>query len=215
MTCLLRCRMVLLHRLAVLLEVGLLLGACSCINTSGNAATESSGRIKEGPTVSAPTPNRAPASTSKALGGRVALDWQQVMLDKLAKDPGGYQEAWGLFSEGGWANAGQVMVYGDAKSTSWRAIVVEPEADRISTDQVLSAAAFAPIAKAAKAAASLVDLDMVALDALTFEYVHVQKDGSGNFKVVKRVFIRNGGKKDTREYDALIAAFQQLRGVAK
>jgi len=45
--------------------------------------------------------------------------------------------------------------------------------------------------------------------------VHVQKDGSGNFKVVKRVFIRNGGKKDTREYDALIAAFQQLRGVAK
>ena len=215
MSCLLRCRMVLLRRLAVLVGVSLLVGACSCTNTRGEAATESSSRIKEGPTVNAPLSNRAPASTSKALGGRVALDWQQVMLDKLAKDPGGYQEAWGLFSEGGWANAGQVMVFGDAKSTSWRAVVVEPEADRISTDQALSAAGFAPIGKAARAAVSLVDLDMVALDALTFEYVHVQKDGSGNIKVVKRVFIRNGGKKDTREYDALIAVFQQLRGGAK
>ena len=215
MTCLLRCRMVLLHRLAVLVAMNLLVGACSCTTTRGEAATESSSRVKGESTVSAPTPNHAPPSTSKALGGRVALDWQQVMLDKLAKDPGGYQDAWGLFSEGGWANAGQVMVFGDAKSTSWRAVVVEPEADRISTEQVLSAAAFAPIGKAVKSAASLVDLDMVALDALTFEYVHVQKDASGNIKVVKRVFIRNGGKKDTREYDALIAAFQQLRGGAK
>ena len=48
----------------------------------------------------------------KNSSARVGPVWQQAMLDKLAKDPADYREAWGLFSEGGWANAGQVMVYG-------------------------------------------------------------------------------------------------------
>ena len=199
-------------RAASLIALALAASSCGCVH--GEAAPNTAKNAPVGPNLGkVDGPTSSPMNTVK--GGRVALDWQQAMLDRLAKDPAGYREAWGLFSEGGWANAGQVMIYGDGGQTKMQAVVVEPESDRVSTDRALSVAAFATIANAAKAAEQLVDLDMVAFDALTFEYVHAVKDSAAKVNVVKRVFVRNGGKKDMREYDALIAAFQQLRTIQK
>ena len=199
-------------RAAGLIALALAASSCGCVH--GEAAPIPKGSAPAGPTLGkVDGPPKGLVDTVK--GGRVALDWQQVMLDRLIKDPAGYREAWGLFSEGGWANAGQVMIYGDGGQTKLQAVVVEPESDHVSTDRALSVAAFATIANAAKAAEKLGDLDMVAFDALTFEYVHAVKDPAANVSIVKRVFIRNGGKKDTRDYDALIAAFQQLRTIQK
>jgi len=140
---------------------------------------------------------------------RVAVQWQERMEQLLSSRPKG-SDAYGLFSEGGWADAGQIMIFG--VSDDGHLALVDPAAAEITLERAMKPAEFAAIREATTAGEKLETLEKQAFDGLRFEYVHLRKTGSGSAEVVKRVFMNNPGAEPiSKPHNDLIDAFQTLR----
>lgn len=173
--------------------------ACGCVY--GNAEADSP-----------PSDAAAPvaASPSAPRGAEVAIKWQDHMLAELNRSTG-MTEAWGVFSEGGWSNAGQVMVLFNADRTTRRLLIVPSNKAAVSVDRSLTDSELSALADACKDAESLADVDIPSFDGLIFEIVHVVRDADGKASVKKRILLRNPGAKPTPAHDAVVAAFQALK----
>ena len=184
------------------LSLALLVSACGCIIGS---SPEKAAQEKE------PAAAEKEKNKDKEKGAQVAGFWQEKMLKALESDQSGYADAWGLFSEGGWADAGQVIILADKDRKQLRLLTVKPGGKDYTQDRKLRPEEFERVMAQAKNAAALADVDVVSFDGVVFEYVHAGKGDQGKAKVDKRLFVRNPGTKSVPEHDALIAVFQDLR----
>ena len=161
----------------------------------------------------------AGADTKQVATDRVApheettpSPWHKLLVEKLSNEPGKYKDAWALFSSGGWADAGQILVLGDKDSGKYHVYTIKPGGTEIGGDHDVTAADFnRTLAPAIKAAADLSDLAPVAFDALTYYYEHASVGADGKVVIVKRLIIRETIKVRSAPHMALVAAFQKLR----
>lgn len=138
--------------------------------------------------------------------------WHDLLVAKLSNEPGKYKDAWALFSSGGWADAGQILVLGDKGSKRYHVYLIKPGGSEISSDHPVSAEDFEKVlAPAIKAASELSDLAPLAFDALTFYYEHASVSGDGKVVIAKRLIIRPTVKTPSPRHDAVVTAFQKIR----
>jgi len=138
--------------------------------------------------------------------------WHELLVFKLSNEPGKYKDAWALFSSGGWADAGQILVLGDKGTKRYHVYLIKPGDSEISSDHQVSAEDFDKIlAPAIKSASELNDLAPVAFDALTFYYEHASVGGDGKVVIAKRLIIRPTIKTPSPRHDAVVTAFQKIR----
>lgn len=138
--------------------------------------------------------------------------WHDLLVAKLSNEPGQYKDAWALFSSGGWADAGQILVLGDKGSKRYHVYLIKPGESEISSDHPVRAEDFDKVlAPAIKAASELHDLAPLAFDALTFYYEHASVGGDGKVVIAKRLLIRPTVKTPSPRHDAVVAAFQKIR----
>ena len=140
---------------------------------------------------------------------RVQGTWQQKLVGELDKGKPESTEAWGLFSKGGWADNGQVMVFA-AKDGGGKVEIVDPAKKTVSSQRTLSPAELDAFKKKVAGADQLADVKSTAMDAIVYEYVHAAKGTDGKVEVQKRVLYQTSSAKNP-DHDALVAAFQDLR----
>jgi hypothetical protein len=171
-------------------------------------STKGSQQKKEAPE---PIPAAAAPVTAKERDARVQPAWQARMLKELETGGGAsFVEAWGLFSEGGWSDAGQVVVLANADRSRTRLLVGSPNRAEVATDRALTAAEWQTLEPQTKAAVGLDDVNESVFDGIVFELVHARRDGA-TAKVVDRLFVKQSGSKPHPQHDALVNAFQALR----
>jgi hypothetical protein len=161
--------------------------------------------------------NSADGKTGNAKGvpeARVRGGFQDKMLALLGAKDTLHGEAWGLFSEGGWSDAGQIAVLVAPDRQSGRLLAARPNKPDWIVDRAIEADELARVLAAVKDADSLEDVDIESFDTVTFEYVHAKRDASGAATVLKRVFVKNPGSKPTPKHEALITALETLREAA-
>jgi len=159
-----------------------------------------------------PSPTPAPKSASEpGNAARVAARWQESFLTRLITDKAGYHDAYGLFSQGGWADAGQVMVFVTKDGQSARLQTVRPGKKTIDIDRPLQTVELQQVLAQAQAAQGLADVITATFDGVEFEYVHATRGVDGKAQVKKRVFVRNPGIHKMPAQQGLINAFQALR----
>src|SRR5262249_54254310 len=139
-----------------------------------------------------------------------APKWQDKLRDMLAGSTA--TEAWGLFSSGGWSDAGQVMVLMAKDNQAPHLAVVPPAKKAISGERELTGAETEAVSAAVKKAAGLQDVNEQVFDTIEFELVHMGKGADGKPEVTQRVYVRQSGNVPHPEHDAVIQAFQKLRG---
>lgn len=191
---------------AIVMSVAMISVACGCV-TPADAAEE--------PTKAAVSASAAPANTKADPGPRVSDDWQKKM-GELLRDTSAH-DAWGLFSYGGWSNAGQVIVLLSDDRKTRDVYVASPNrqptvADALKPKRSLKDAELASIEVAIKNAVTLQDIDIEMFDGLEFELVHMTKSADGKaIAVTKRVYVRDPGNKPHPEHQAVMSAFAALK----
>jgi hypothetical protein len=186
------------RRLLVILAAVALSSACGCVlGSPGKGAQE-------------PTAPSAP----KVPEARVRGGLQDKMLALLAAKDTLHGEAWGLFSEGGWSDSGQLAVLVAPDRQSGRLLAARPNKTDWTVDRALESGELARVLAAVKDADTLDDIDIESMDTLTFEYVHAKREGDGKAVVLKRVYVKNPGTKPMPQHEALIDALVKLREAA-
>ena len=190
----------------------------ACINDAGartasasEAATMTTAPIPSGSSGKALATPLLPKDHPALAGLRLKPLWQRRFLGMLAtSDSDGYA----LFSEGGWTDNGQVLVFVTEGGRSGRLVLASPNqaGDDGSpvTESALSAGEIASFSKSLTGVDELIDLAPTAFDALTYEMVHARGDGHGGVKVLRRVLYRNLNGRSSPRHDAIIAAFRGL-----
>ena len=173
-----------------------------------NRSADAAGSVNES------TPN----STTPFGPAKVAHRWQQRMAAALLAEQSpsgsGATEAYGLFSEGGWSNAGQTMVLvtpdgvNPISNSSAELRRVSPGRRDVDQERQLRPAEWQRLAKATKAASNLQDLQSTGFDGIIFEYV-AMKMNEGVPQVTRRLLIE-GNAKDNKPYEAFLAAWYPL-----
>jgi len=169
----------------------------SCVATASNQAA-----TKENRSVAAPT----------AEGAQLAGRWQKEWLDTLASRSEGhqYQEAWGLFSQGGYVDAGQVLVYASADLTA-QIELVPPAGSRRERRAQMTAEGLRTFREELSPAETLRDLDEPIFDGMRYEYVHAKLDPNGQPRVLRRIYMNNpSASAGGAGHRALVEVFRRL-----
>lgn len=191
------------HSLSLLCMLTLA-SACGCI-TSSAEDTASADPAK----VVAPQKAAEPVSAATLPEARVKKEWQDFLVKTLDESGAEGFEAYGLFSAGGWADAGQVMIIVH-KTKAPRLLVVQTGHAKVDIDRSLTAEEWKTLQPLTADAATLSSIDVTAFDALEFEFAHASKPPSGA-AIDRRFYYLNAGHKNAARHEALIAAFQLLR----
>ncbi len=142
---------------------------------------------------------------------QISKNWQDKFLEIFRKDYPKANVAYGLFSYSGWANDGQVMVFGE-EGKGGVALASKPASKNVDSTRELSAAEFAAIEKELKGFRELDDLETGVMDGLQFEFVKATKDSSGEIKVSQRTYMNNPGVgKPAPQHTALVKAFAPFK----
>lgn len=141
---------------------------------------------------------------------RVQPVWQSRMLEELRQKSDKYNEAWGLFSEGGWSDTGQILIFANADRSQTRLVTSAPNKREINRDRALTSAEWQAIESQIKTFATLADVNETMFDGIVYEFVYARLE-DGQSKVAKRLFIKQTGSKPHPEHDALIQALQALQ----
>ena len=143
---------------------------------------------------------------------RVASSWQEKLVERLGDEK--WDEAWGLFSEGGWSDAGQVMILASADRSKSLLLVVSPNAKDKAAERALVKSKLDALSPTFERAASLADVNEEMFDGLIYEYVHLKRDPEKRLKEDKRVYIKATGRIPHKDHEALVKAFQELKDQA-
>jgi hypothetical protein len=143
---------------------------------------------------------------------RVAGSWQEKLIERLNGEK--WDEAWGLFSEGGWSDAGQVMLLASADRSRSLLLIVSPNAKDKAAEKSLSKTKLDSLTSTFERAASLADVNEDMFDGLIYEYVHLKRDPEKRLKEGKRVYIKATGRIPHKEHEALVKTFEELKGEA-
>ena len=173
------------------LVAAVVMNACGCVLTQGQT-------LMAEPELGVPAVQQEqtqPAARVTNQPETTASPWHKLLVARLNNAPGQFTEAWGLFSSGGWADAGQLLVLGNPGKDQYHVYVIKPGANEISSDRKIRAEEFRRVlASALKSAEGLADLTPVAFDALTFYYEHASVANDGKVVIGKRLIIRSTAK---------------------
>ena len=187
-----------MRRVLALLTCLAFASACGCI--TGKSAE---------PTATAGAQPVKSVSDSALPAAKVKADWQDYMV-KALKDAGAEGvEAFGLFSEGGWADAGQIMVVVH-KTKAARLLVVPAGRAKVAVDRSLTDAEWKALTPVLADSKGLESIEDTAFDALVFEIAHATKTTDGA-AVDRRAYYCNVGGKKAPRHEALIRALQALQ----
>ena len=167
-----------------------LLLLCACVTANGPATGGSGG---------------AGAAKTHLQG-----TWQEHFTSELQSGRPEASEGWALFSRGGWADNGQIMVYAAKTGGGGRVQIVAPARKDMTSERTLTPAELAAFKEKVAGAAALKDVQTTALDSLVYEYVHAVRGADGAATVTQRL-VYETGMKPVPGHDALVAAFQALR----
>jgi len=145
-------------------------------------------------------------------GARVGGLWQKRLIERLETEK--LDEAWGVFSEGGWSDVGQVMLLASKDKSKFLLLTVKPNDREKSGTKAFSKSQWDTLGPVIENASTLGDIDEQMFDGLIYEYVHFTRDPNGQVKVAKRVYIKSTGREPHKDHDALVKAFFDLRGEA-
>lgn len=188
--------------------VGILSSACGCI--MGQSEAQTTPKTAETPATN-PAPAVGKSTAEKAEEKHVRLDWQEKMLNLIENQGAGYADGWGLFSEGGWSDNGQVIVLATTDRSLVKVFTAGPGKKTFDGEHALTKADFEKIEGVTKNADKLEDIDIDMMDGLIYEYVHAVRSQNGKARVVDRLYVKNPGSKPMPEHQKLIDAFQALR----
>jgi hypothetical protein len=140
---------------------------------------------------------------------RIAKKWQLQFREIMESDTRNFVRGWALFSYGGWADQGQILVF-ESKDGKFVVQKADPGAAKTAAEQVLKTDEIAAFSKATADAQSLGHWESQVLDGLQFEYVALEKKGD-KVNEVKRVFMNNPHVSGAAAgYQKLVAGFQAL-----
>lgn len=192
------------HLLLPLICVGILSSACGCIMGQSDAQTT--------PKADAPAPAPAPVKAApKEEPRRVRQDWQDKMTNLMESQGAGYADGWGLFSEGGWSDNGQVIVLATTDRSLVKVFTAGPGKKTFDGERALTKAELEKILAVTKDTEKLEDIDIEMMDGLIYEFVHSVRQANGKAQVVDRIYIKNPGSKEMPGHQKLIDAFQSFR----
>lgn len=208
------------RRGSAILACSLALGAtaCGCIFNS-SSAPESSPIAQPVPS---PSVNLATPPIPKP--SKVQKTWQDQALSDLEKMAGG-TEALLLFSEGGWSDIGQFMVFvapppgAGGTAPSMRFEYIEPSAKIISETRILTATEASAFMKSIQESSGLPDYEKTAFDGLNFEFVRARRTlgptAKVSIEIIERVYMNSPGSgvppdQAAQPHLKLIGAFQKL-----
>lgn len=184
-------------------------GALSCVT---GKSEEAAPKVRD-PAAPIPPPAAA-ARNNEAIKKPLAPALANELAKRFASAPANVEAAFALYSDGGWSNAGQVMVLfgNDAKST--QVLIVPPNKHKIEIERAATETEWQAIAAAAKRAAPLLTIDQKAFDAAVFEY-QALKRGEAGPELTAHWFFCNPSGKPAPDHNAVIQALQDLRPKAK
>ena len=183
-----------------------------CVDNDG----EEAGPVITSDRGSSPTiaNSKSDKTTGEAPFGpaKVAHRWQQRMAAALLAEQNaqgsGANEAYGLFSEGGWSNAGQTMVFVDQEAGMAELRRVSPGRRDVDQQRKLQPQEWQRLAAAVKEAGELDDLKKTGFDGIIFEFV-TMKMNEGVPQVTRRLLIE-GNAKDNKPYESFLSAWYPL-----
>jgi hypothetical protein len=149
--------------------------------------------------------SQPPAMEGARVGGR----WQKQLIDRLKSEK--FDEAWGMFSEGGWSDVGQVMLLANGSRDKFVLLTVKPNEKEGFDTKAFSKNQWESLSKFIEKSATLGDIDEPMFDGLVYEYVHLRRDAEGKVTLAKRVYIKSTGREPHQDHDALVKAFFDLR----
>lgn len=136
-----------------------------------------------------PKPATANLEVDKLYKARIAKSWHEYFIKRLNEDKT-LKKGWALFSYGGWADAGQVMMYQKGDK-----LLVDsaPMGLRVSDESKLQKKSLMvdPTTKLLKFS-RLKDIDEVVFDSLNYEYVAIDKTSKSSKPNVTHIFMRAG-----------------------
>lgn len=156
-----------------------------------------------------PSVSGAPKPPTSTPGPRVAAGIQETVLQELGQGP--WDEAWGLFSTGGWSDVGQVIVFAVKDGTRAELRVIKPNDTALESQAILDRKTLKKLKKEFAKAASLKDVDEDMFDGLIFEYIHVVRDGAAGLKLVKRLYYKSNGREPHPVHETLIKTLSDLK----
>ncbi len=148
------------------------------------------------------------------MEARVAPYWQQVMTGRM--DSGGFDEAWGVFSYGGWSDAGQMMLLHNIKNPEKALLIVgKPNRQEIDFERSIDLQELKTLIPKLDGIKKLEDVDLPMFDGLVFEMAYAQRvaaSGKPKATIVKRVYYKNPGTKQKFPgHDEILELAQKLK----
>lgn len=160
-----------------------------------------------------------PSASATTLKARVAPFWQEFAIKNMKA--GSYDEGWGIFSYGGWSDAGQVIVLSSKKPTiPPKLIVGKANSTEVDFERNLTAGEFGPLRQRLRKISSFSDVDLNMFDGLLYEFVVFKKAPAQATRdedwVAHRAFYKNPGvHQKFPAIDALIELADGLRNRKK
>ena len=194
-----------------------LASALSCVTGHSEEAKNPARPTQNVPTTPAKAaPTTKPTSTTAAKGTdmRIAPALQEELKKRFTAAGAGVTAAYGLFSDGGWSNNGQVMVLLGADASGSKILIATNNKRKIEIERTPTADEWASIKSAIATATPLTDVDQQTFDALAYEYVVFNRH-AGNVERGAHWYYRNPSAAPSADHLAVIKAFQSLKPKVK
>ncbi len=189
-------------RLVMLPGMALFAVACGNSGCTFRKSTESASAILD---VKAPVSKMS----AKLVDARIQPVWQQAFNDRATSI--GATEAWGLFSDAGYADDGQIMIFVLSDGTA-KVEVVSPGGRAAKTLLPLSAADLLRFRREVTTMDGLEDFVEPVFDSIRREAVHlVRVTDSGPLDVKTRIMIVRASPEKAPQHVAVVDSFARIR----
>lgn len=176
--------------------------------TGGSCQSESAGKSAVSENLVA---NETEAAKKIEEFDPVAEKWQKYAYSEYQKLDA--YEAFAVFSQGGWADAGQFFLFRTQKSNVLQ--VVPMAKPKVEAEKNLSSQEWAVLEKVFAKADQLSSIKNDSFDGIVFEYWHV-KGKAPSVKTINRFYIKSGHNKPTADHDELVQLTQKyIKGTDK
>lgn len=180
------------------------------------------GEQKNKPTINNPQPattdneKKDHQIAKKVPPARVAPFWQDFAQKQFKS--GLYDEGWGIFSYGGWSDAGQVILL-KKKGAGTKLIVGKPNSKEVEFERQLTHDEFNKIEPHLQKIPELRDIELTMFDGIVYEFSYLKKPLTENPEsdpVQHRVYYKNPGTQQKfHQMDKLVELAESLRSSKK
>lgn len=183
--------------------------AYKCFALLAAISTAACGCITNSQSVQGSAPEIGTKESSKELltKSRVKVDFQKKMLAQLAAEKQ-YIAAYGLFSEGGWSDAGQIWVLTNEDFTDVKILRAAPNKESTLEIKAQKTAVEA-LKEVLKSSMELKNVEETMFDGLIYEFTALKKIGA-DISVSATVYIKSTDLTKHPKHNQLISAFSVL-----